>query len=273
MKQKKLLKVLLSSVLILSLIMSATVTASAATVKLNKTKASLYAGSSITLKISNTSKKVTWSSSKKSVATVKSTGTKTAKVTAKAAGKATITAKVNGKKYKCTVTVKNKVGTRQNPAIATDGVTITTYNGKFTYKATNIYTGNNAIDLFKLFDSDKWNFYNKYYPDYFTDTKLVVIEYDVKVLSGYDDYALTRYYVLDYFDLYNDKCNASLEGVEQLYFDSTRDYMDINDLSLYGGGSATAYAFILVPDDITAFSTATYDKSFNKYLIKYNLPQ
>lgn len=75
----------------------------AAAVKLNKTKATIYVGSSKVLKVKGTSGKVKWSSNRKSVATVNSKG----KVTAKKAGKATITAKVNKKTYKCQVTVKN----------------------------------------------------------------------------------------------------------------------------------------------------------------------
>lgn len=71
--------------------------------KLNKTKATIYVGSSKVLKVKGASGKVKWSSSKKSVATVNSKG----KVTAKKAGKATITAKVNKKTYQCKVTVKN----------------------------------------------------------------------------------------------------------------------------------------------------------------------
>lgn len=73
------------------------------TVKINKTKTTIYVGKSTTLKITGTSKKITWSSSNKKVATVSSKG----KVTAKKKGTATITAKVNGKSYKCKVTVKN----------------------------------------------------------------------------------------------------------------------------------------------------------------------
>jgi len=81
--------------------------ASAASVKLNKDKATLYVKGAktkktVTLKVSGTSKKVTFTSNKKSVATVNSKG----KVTAKKAGKATITAKVGKKSYKCKVTVK-----------------------------------------------------------------------------------------------------------------------------------------------------------------------
>lgn len=71
-------------------------------VKLNKTKVTLYVGKSVQLKVKGTTKKVTWKSSNKKVATVTSKG----KVTAKKKGKATITAKVSGKKYTCKVTVK-----------------------------------------------------------------------------------------------------------------------------------------------------------------------
>lgn len=73
------------------------------TVKLNKDSTTVYVGKTTTLKITGTSKKITWSSSNKKVATVSSKG----KVTAKKKGTATITAKVNGKSYKCKVTVKN----------------------------------------------------------------------------------------------------------------------------------------------------------------------
>lgn len=77
-------------------------------VKLNKTKATIESDGTVTLKAtvspSNvTSKKVTWTSSNKKVATVNSRG----KVTAKKPGTVTITAKtVNGKTAKCKVTVK-----------------------------------------------------------------------------------------------------------------------------------------------------------------------
>lgn len=77
--------------------------ASAATVKLNKTKVSLYVGGKVTLKMVGTSAKPTFTSSNKAVATVSKTG----KVTSKKVGTATITAKVKGKSYKCKITVKS----------------------------------------------------------------------------------------------------------------------------------------------------------------------
>jgi transglutaminase/protease-like cytokinesis protein 3 len=78
-----------------------TVIAEAASVKISKTKLSLNTGDVVTLKITGTTKKITWSTSDKSVATVSSKG----KVTAKNSGSAVITASVNGTKITCKVTV------------------------------------------------------------------------------------------------------------------------------------------------------------------------
>lgn len=62
----------------------------------------ITAGQKRTLKVTGKAGKVTWKTSKKSVATVSSKGV----VTAKKAGKAKITASVDGCKLTCTVTVK-----------------------------------------------------------------------------------------------------------------------------------------------------------------------
>ena len=78
----------------------------AASIKLNKTKATMTVKGSIALKVTGTTKKVTWSSSNTKVATVTSSGT----VNALKAGKATITAKVGTKKLTCKLTVNNNYG-------------------------------------------------------------------------------------------------------------------------------------------------------------------
>jgi len=98
-KAAKLLSIILAVVV---LFVSFPIQTEAATVKLNKTKATLYIGKTTTLKVKGTSEKVTWTSSNKKVATVSSKG----KVTGKKTGTATITAKVGKKSYKCKVTVK-----------------------------------------------------------------------------------------------------------------------------------------------------------------------
>jgi uncharacterized protein YjdB len=81
---------------------------SSSKIKISKTKTTLTAGKTITLKVKGTKAKISWSSSNKKVATVTSKG----KVKAVKAGKATIKAtyKVNkkSKTLKCVVTVKAK---------------------------------------------------------------------------------------------------------------------------------------------------------------------
>lgn len=75
----------------------------ASQVKLNVTNAIMAKGDSFTLKITGTKKKVKWSSSKKSVATVKN-----GVVKAKKTGTTYVTAKIGKQKFKCKVTVKSK---------------------------------------------------------------------------------------------------------------------------------------------------------------------
>lgn len=79
--------------------------ATAVICSLNKKSAKLTVGKKLKLKLKNAkASKVKWSSSKKSVASVSKKGV----VKAKKKGKATITAKYNGKSYKCKITVKAK---------------------------------------------------------------------------------------------------------------------------------------------------------------------
>lgn len=98
-KFKKLCNILLVVALLL---VSLPIQVEAATVKLNKTQATIYIGKTLDLKVTGTSKKASWTSSNKAIATVSSRGT----VTAKKEGTATITATVDKKAYKCKVTVK-----------------------------------------------------------------------------------------------------------------------------------------------------------------------
>lgn len=102
MKRIKKLSVMLLCCLLLSVI-AMPVSASAA--KLNKKSISLNVGKTYTLKASGTKGKITWTSSKKSVATVSSKGV----VKAKKKGTAVITAKYGKSKLTCKVTVKQPV--------------------------------------------------------------------------------------------------------------------------------------------------------------------
>ena len=72
--------------------------------KINKESVTLEKGDSYKLKISGTKQEVEWQSSKPGIVTVSENG----KIIARKAGNATITALVNGKAYKCKVTVKSE---------------------------------------------------------------------------------------------------------------------------------------------------------------------
>ena len=93
--------------------------------KLSNKKVTTTAGEITEIELSNaTAKKIKWSSSKKSVATVKKDGS-TCIITAKKPGKAIITAKYKGKKYKCKLTVKNKKAAAFTCSDVANGGTIT----------------------------------------------------------------------------------------------------------------------------------------------------
>lgn len=79
-------------------------------IKLNSKSKTLTLGDTTTLKVAGTKNKVTFSSSKKSVATVSSNG----KVTAKGKGSATITASVDGKKLTSKISVKEPIVSSSN---------------------------------------------------------------------------------------------------------------------------------------------------------------
>ena len=103
MKRLKKTSIILLMCMLLSVIVMP-VSASAA--KLNKKSISLNVGKTYTLKATGTKGKITWTSSKKSVATVSSKGI----VKAKKKGTAVITAKYRkNKKLTCKVTVKQPV--------------------------------------------------------------------------------------------------------------------------------------------------------------------
>lgn len=107
MNKKMILKKLLAPIIIVALILTfmptANIVNASEKITLNKESLTLYVGGSYTLKITGTTKQVKWSSSKKKIASVNSTG----KVNAKKAGMTKVTAKVGKKKFTCTVQVNN----------------------------------------------------------------------------------------------------------------------------------------------------------------------
>lgn len=127
--------------------------AKAKKITLSTTKKTLYVGKSFTLKVkkvspSNASKSVTYKSSNKAVITVSSKG----KVTAKKPGKATITvtSKTNSKvKAKCTVTVKQQVKSIQTASA------LTLQKGKSVTLGWNIAPSNASNKKVKFSSSNK----------------------------------------------------------------------------------------------------------------------
>ncbi len=111
-KWKKFTVILLAMIMALAM----AVPASAATVKINKTKATICTGQTLQLKIVGTKAKPKWSSNSRN-AVVNSTG----KVTAKARGTATITAKIGKKSYRCMIII-------ESPKISSTSVSL--YKGK-----------------------------------------------------------------------------------------------------------------------------------------------
>ena len=91
-------------ILLVMLVCAFAMPVSASAAKLNKKSATMYTGKTLQLKMSGTTKKVTWRSSKASVAKVDQTG----KITAVKKGRAVIKAKVGKKTYQCKVTVKQR---------------------------------------------------------------------------------------------------------------------------------------------------------------------
>ncbi len=125
MNWKRRIAILLAVVMVLTL-MPANSSEAKKKISLNKKNVTLTVGKKFQLKLKNASKKVkvTWSSSKKKVATVSKKGL----VKAKKAGKAKITAKVKSlkKKYTCKVTVKNKIVKPTQKPLKTQQVPILT---------------------------------------------------------------------------------------------------------------------------------------------------
>lgn len=271
MKKMKSFNLLLTVILTIAMVLTTTVFVSAASTKINKAKLSLDVGKAATVKVLNTTKKVSWTTSNKSIATVKSTGSRTAKVTAKKAGTATITGKIGKKKYTCKVTVKNPIGSRLNPADPAKGLTIKTSAGTMYFKLESIYKGADAVTKFKELDSKAWQQHAEYsLPDY-PDHEIVGLQFQVNAKSGFETYPLRGSDIISEFELYDGNCKASISNFHQLYLLNANGNLDTAGLSLFGGGSSQMYAFFLVPKETTAFSNFIYTSVNKPYWIKYDI--
>ncbi|MFP3155817.1 Ig-like domain-containing protein [Lachnospiraceae bacterium ZAX-1] len=127
--------------------------------KLNKSDIYITVGNSITLKLSGTNKKVTWSSKDNKIATVKK-----GNVFAKKKGSTTITAKVSGKKYNCKVVVENpSINISKKNMDIGDSVTLKIKNTK---------------------QDIKWSSSNSSVAEVFSDGWVIALDYGTAVITG-----------------------------------------------------------------------------------------
>ena len=167
MKAKRINKIIAIFFMFLCLMLSTTSVSAAP--KINKKTATVYVNKTITLRINGAKRKVKWRSSNAKIASVNKNGV----VRGKRAGKAKITGYLNGKRYVCRVTVKNK---KNNPKSKYDikkaapkaeqkildifnatGFKLKYRNiGNWTYGLTSTYDYDKSITLStELFDTSK----------------------------------------------------------------------------------------------------------------------
>ena len=153
MKKLKSLLISLALALVCVSMVISTDVVEAASVRLNKTSITMYTGQTSTLKVSATSKKVTWYTSNKKVATVSSRGV----VSAKSSGSATITARVNNKNLKCRVTVKKQTTNNKKAALKAYYSFLKSYKFTTGYSTRGFnlaYINNDSIPELVVFDGD-----------------------------------------------------------------------------------------------------------------------
>lgn len=118
----------------------------AKTPKLSKSSVTVPVGGKVTVTLNNPikSKKTTWKSAKKSIATVKASKNKIT-ITGKKAGKVTVTATHNGKKYKCTVTVKAQSLSKTSLNLMTGGSASIILNNPVSGASTKASSSNSKV--------------------------------------------------------------------------------------------------------------------------------
>lgn len=210
----------------------------AATIKLSKTKKSMYAGSSYQLKVKGTKKKVTWKSSKKTVATVSKKGL----VSAIASGSATITAKVSGKKLRCKITVtvkKTGKGTKASPKSAYVANTFNYYEegkkkGKFSIQLLRFESGKTAASMAKNNSANVTPAKNQEY---------IYFKFKICYLSGTQTIEAKDIFNY-YYNIYGSNSTKQLTNISWGFFFEPVD--DLGTTTLSPGNKVTCGKAVLV---------------------------
>lgn len=170
----------------------------ASKIKLNTTSTTLQVGESISLKLTGTTKKIKWSSSRESIATVNSKG----KVIAKKKGTVNITAKISNKKYTCKIKVINKF----KSSSVKKKIAVSKLKSKCTYDGIKLV-------LYKFKNNS----------EYFIDLDTEAVFYDDGAICGLDERSMKsvapgREVVLYYYpDESYDKCKVNFSVSESYY--------------------------------------------------------
>ena len=232
---KKLKSLLVSLVLALACISMVTSTdvVEASSIKLNKTSLTIYTGKTSTLKVSGTSKKVTWSTSNKKVATVSSKGT----VSAKSSGTATITAKVNNKNLRCKVTVKKPTINKTSTSLSVGQTTTLKLTGATLKSAKSSNTSIATINSSGKITAKKAGTCTIT----LTDTQKRTYKCTVTVKSSSKNTALKAYY--NFLKSYKFTCDYSARGFNLAYInnDSIPELIVFDGDYHAAGGKVYAY--------------------------------
>ncbi len=212
----------------------------AAKPKLNKKSVTLRIGKTTQLKVSGTKQKITWRSSKKSIATVTSKG----RVKAKKLGSTKITASFAGKKLSCKVTVigsvsDTKSGGKLNPLSAYEEHTIPYYEdgrkiGTFKIQLLTFESGNKA---------NRRVLANNTNPVPTSTQEYLYFQFQIKYISGteaVDAKDLFSYY----YNIYDSTGFTQLENIDWgFYFELMED---LSDVTLAPGNTSTCSKAVLV---------------------------
>ena len=239
-RMKKVISLTLTACLIISGILTDSANSQAANVRLNKKTASLRVGKTTQLRVYGTKKKITWRSSKKSIAEDSPTG----KVTAKKLGTARIYAKYSGRKLTCKVTVTgsaadSKSGGRLNPLSAYKENTINYYDdgkkiGTFKIQLKKFLSGDSAAERVLQ---------NPENPDPSNSQEYLYFQFQIKYVSG-SEVVNAKDLFSYYYNIFDSTGTTPLENIDWgFYFELMED---LSDVTLSPGAVSNCSKAVLV---------------------------